>query len=44
MSYVVAACEKIVEYLHPGMLIILESTTYPGQPTSYYAQCSRKPV
>jgi UDP-N-acetyl-D-glucosamine dehydrogenase len=30
MSYVVAACEKIVEYLHPGMLIILESTTYPG--------------
>lgn len=30
MSYVVAACEEIVKYLHPGMLIILESTTYPG--------------
>jgi len=30
MSYIVAACEQIAEYLHPGMLIILESTTYPG--------------
>jgi UDP-N-acetyl-D-glucosamine dehydrogenase len=30
MSYIVSACEKIAEYLHPGMLIILESTTYPG--------------
>jgi UDP-N-acetyl-D-glucosamine dehydrogenase len=30
MSYVVAACEELVKHLHPGMLIILESTTYPG--------------
>ncbi|GAB4369520.1 MAG: nucleotide sugar dehydrogenase [Deltaproteobacteria bacterium] len=30
LSYVVAAAEAIVKYLHPGMLIILESTTYPG--------------
>ncbi len=30
MSYIVSATEKIVQYLHPGMLIILESTTYPG--------------
>lgn len=30
MSYIVAATEKIAQYLHPGMLIILESTTYPG--------------
>jgi UDP-N-acetyl-D-glucosamine dehydrogenase len=30
MSYIVSAVEKIAEYLHPGMLIILESTTYPG--------------
>jgi UDP-N-acetyl-D-glucosamine dehydrogenase len=30
MSYVVAACEEIARYAHPGMLIILESTTYPG--------------
>jgi len=30
MSYVVAACEQIVKHLHRGMLIILESTTYPG--------------
>jgi len=30
MSYVVAACEQIAKYFHPGMLVILESTTYPG--------------
>jgi UDP-N-acetyl-D-glucosamine dehydrogenase len=30
MSYVVSACEQIAAYLHPGMLVILESTTYPG--------------
>jgi UDP-N-acetyl-D-glucosamine dehydrogenase len=30
MSYVVSAAEEIAKYLHPGMLIILESTTYPG--------------
>jgi UDP-N-acetyl-D-glucosamine dehydrogenase len=30
MSYVVSACEEIARHLHPGMLIILESTTYPG--------------
>jgi UDP-N-acetyl-D-glucosamine dehydrogenase len=30
MSYIVAACEEIAKYLHAGMLIILESTTYPG--------------
>jgi UDP-N-acetyl-D-glucosamine dehydrogenase len=30
MSYIVSSCEEILKYLHPGMLIILESTTYPG--------------
>ena len=30
MSYIVAAAEQIARYLHPGMLIVLESTTYPG--------------
>jgi UDP-N-acetyl-D-glucosamine dehydrogenase len=30
MSYIVSSCEEIAKYLHPGMLIILESTTYPG--------------
>ena len=30
MSYIVSATEEITKYLHPGMLIILESTTYPG--------------
>src|SRR6188472_3163693 len=30
MSYVVSASEQIAKYLHPGMLIVLESTTYPG--------------
>ena len=30
MSYIVSAVQAIAEHLHPGMLIILESTTYPG--------------
>ena len=30
MSYIVSAAEKIAEYFHPGLLVILESTTYPG--------------
>jgi UDP-N-acetyl-D-glucosamine dehydrogenase len=30
MTYVVAACEQIAQYAHPGLLVILESTTYPG--------------
>jgi UDP-N-acetyl-D-glucosamine dehydrogenase len=30
MSYIVAACQEIAKYFHRGMLVILESTTYPG--------------
>ncbi len=30
MSYIVAASKEIAKYLHAGVLVILESTTYPG--------------
>ena len=30
MSYIVSAVEAIAKHLHQGMLIVLESTTYPG--------------
>ena len=30
MSYIVSAAEQITKYLHPGLLVVLESTTYPG--------------
>src|SRR6185503_10092010 len=30
MSYIVSAVEAIAQHLHKGMLIVLESTTYPG--------------
>jgi len=30
LSYVIHAVEAVAEYVHPGMLIVLESTTYPG--------------
>jgi UDP-N-acetyl-D-glucosamine dehydrogenase len=30
MSYVLSASSTIAEHAHPGMLIVLESTTYPG--------------
>jgi UDP-N-acetyl-D-glucosamine dehydrogenase len=30
MSYIVSAVDEIAKHLHPGTLVILESTTYPG--------------
>ena len=30
MSYIVSASREIAQHFHPGMLVILESTTYPG--------------
>ncbi len=30
MSFVVAAAEQIAAHLHEGLLVVLESTTYPG--------------
>jgi UDP-N-acetyl-D-glucosamine dehydrogenase len=30
MSFVVAASDAIAEHIHPGLLVMLESTTYPG--------------
>jgi len=30
ISFIIAAVEQIVKYLHPFQLIVLESTTYPG--------------
>ncbi len=30
LTYVIAATEEVAKRLHPGQLVILESTTYPG--------------
>lgn len=30
ISYIVAVTNELKKYIHPGMLVILESTTYPG--------------
>jgi len=30
MSFIVSAVDEIAKHFHPGMLVILESTTYPG--------------
>ncbi len=30
ISYIISAACEVAKYLHPGMLIVLESTTYPG--------------
>lgn len=30
VRYVIAAGESVARHLHPGMLVVLESTTYPG--------------
>ncbi len=33
ISYILSAASAIAEHLHPGMLVVLESTTYPGTTT-----------
>jgi UDP-N-acetyl-D-glucosamine dehydrogenase len=33
VSYIIATANEIARYIHPGMLIVLESTTYPGTTT-----------
>jgi len=30
MSFILSATEELAKYVHPGMVIVLESTTYPG--------------
>jgi UDP-N-acetyl-D-glucosamine dehydrogenase len=30
LSYILSATEQMARYVHPGMVIVLESTTYPG--------------
>ena len=30
MSYIVNSCQELAKHFHPGVLLILESTTYPG--------------
>jgi UDP-N-acetyl-D-glucosamine dehydrogenase len=30
MSFVVSAAQEVARHIHPGLLVILESTTYPG--------------
>jgi UDP-N-acetyl-D-glucosamine dehydrogenase len=30
MSYILSACEQLAKYVHKGIVIVLESTTYPG--------------
>jgi len=30
ISYIVSAVDEIARYLHPGLLVVLESTSYPG--------------
>ena len=44
MSYIVSAVEGIAKYLHQGMLIVLESTTYPGTTDEVVQQIGRAHV
>jgi UDP-N-acetyl-D-glucosamine dehydrogenase len=30
MSFILSATDQLAKYVHPGMIIVLESTTYPG--------------
>jgi UDP-N-acetyl-D-glucosamine dehydrogenase len=33
VSYIMSTANEIAQYLHPGLLVVLESTTYPGTTT-----------
>ena len=30
MSFILSATEQLAKYMHPGMIVVLESSTYPG--------------
>jgi UDP-N-acetyl-D-glucosamine dehydrogenase len=30
LSFIISATEDLAQYIHPGMVVVLESTTYPG--------------
>ncbi len=30
LSFILSASEELAKYMHPGMVVVLESTTYPG--------------
>ena len=30
LSFILSATEQLAKYMHPGMVVVLESTTYPG--------------
>src|SRR6266540_4694178 len=30
MSFIISATEELAKYMHKGMVVVLESTTYPG--------------
>ena len=30
LSFIMSAAEQLAQYVHPGMVVVLESTTYPG--------------
>lgn len=30
LSYIISATDQLAKYVHPGMVVVLESTTYPG--------------
>ncbi|HUQ90557.1 MAG TPA: nucleotide sugar dehydrogenase [Bryobacteraceae bacterium] len=43
MSFVVSASQEVAKYAHPGMLVILESTTYPGTTAELVLPMIEKP-
>ena len=43
MSYIVSSCQEIARYFHAGMLVILESTTYPGTTDELVLPMLRRP-
>ena len=43
LSYVEQACRDVARHLVAGRLVVLESSTYPGPPTTWSPPCWRRP-
>ncbi len=43
MSYIVSACQQVAKHFHAGMLVVLESTTYPGTTDELVLPMLQKP-
>ncbi len=43
LSYILSAAESLGQFIHPDMVVVLESTTYPAQPVKFFYHLTKEP-